>query len=112
MTTPAFTCAITGMPAAKDDYNHWYAVNTFTGREEKVRRIIGNLFEDCRMLFPKRLLSIRKQAVTRVIEKPLFPGYFFIKTRDPIYAQQARTILDACYLRCNSPIKNIRPLSN
>ena len=85
--------------------DYWYAVSVFTGKEERIKGFIGDNFNDYQLLYPKRLLTIRKASVVKTVEKPLFPGYFFVKTLSSLSAEQARTMIDSCYQRCGTPIK-------
>jgi transcriptional antiterminator NusG len=84
---------------------YWYAVNAFTGQEDRIKGFISDHFSDFYLLYPKRLLTVRRQTIVKTIEKPLFPGYFFIKTPSPLSILQARAVIDTCYKRLGTPVK-------
>ena len=92
-------------PVLEIQHDYWYAVQTFAGKEERVKRFLGDHFCGCGLLYPKRLLTIRKHAIVKTVQKPLFPGYFFVKTISPLGALQARNMIDTCAQMCSIPIK-------
>lgn len=60
----------------------WYAVQTFTGKEEKVRNYLINNIGNYETLLPKRKLEIRRQGKYYLEEKSVYPGYFFVNGID------------------------------
>lgn len=62
----------------------WYAVQTYGGNEEKSRLKIEKAYPHYRTLLPFRVLEIRAKGRTRQVKKPLFNGYIFVETPEPI----------------------------
>ncbi|MGP1586849.1 MAG: antiterminator LoaP [Treponemataceae bacterium] len=65
---------------------NYYAVQVQTSKEEyviaQVLKLLQNGMNLQNFIFPKRVLSIRRQGITKNELKPLFPGYFFIKAEE------------------------------
>lgn len=60
----------------------WYAIQTFNGKEEKVRSYLINNIGNYETLLPKRKLEIRRQGKYYMEEKSVYPGYFFVNGID------------------------------
>jgi transcriptional antiterminator NusG len=85
--------------------DHWYAIHTFTGKEGRVKDFIADRFEDLSLLQPKRVLTLRKESITKTVQKPLFPGYFFVNSSSPLGLLQAKEVIDSCYKRFGIPVR-------
>lgn len=64
----------------------WYAIQTYSGSEQSVKRAIQNLFRECNMqsrleeiVVPTEDIIEMKNSKKRVVERSLYPGYVFIK---------------------------------
>lgn len=77
---------------------NYYAVQVQTNQEEKIiskaTKELCNREKQLKFIFPKRLLKIRKQSITKNELKPIFPGYLFIETEsiDHTFYQTIRSI--------------------
>jgi len=61
----------------------YFCLNCFAGKEEKVRSSASRCLEkagvgDFQIWFPLKQNSERRQGVTELRDRPLFPGYLFI----------------------------------
>ena len=62
------------------DSGEWYVINTYTGKEKKVKQLIENMdFADIEVCNLGRIVSEKKKNVIRTKIKPVFPGYIFIR---------------------------------
>ncbi|RDU69071.1 transcription termination/antitermination protein NusG [Helicobacter cholecystus] len=64
----------------------WYAIQTYSGSEQSVKRAIQNLFRESNMqsrlqeiVVPTEDIIEMKNSKKRVVERSLYPGYVFIK---------------------------------
>ena len=64
----------------------WYAIQTYSGSEQTVKRAIQNLFRESNMqsrlqeiVVPTEDIIEMKNSKKRVVERSLYPGYVFIK---------------------------------
>lgn len=64
----------------------WYAIQTYSGSEQSVKRAIQNLFRESNMqsrlqeiVVPTEDIIEMKNGKKRVVERSLYPGYVFIK---------------------------------
>lgn len=64
----------------------WYAIQTYSGSEQSVKRAIQNLFRESNMqsrlqeiVVPTEDIIEMKNSKKRVVERSLYPGYIFIK---------------------------------
>lgn len=64
----------------------WYAIQTYSGSEQSVKRAIHNLFRECKMqdrlkeiVVPTEDIIEMKNSKKRVVERSLYPGYVFIQ---------------------------------
>ena len=64
----------------------WYAIQTYSGSEQSVKRAIKNLFRESNMqsrlqeiVVPTEDIIEMKNSKKRVVERSLYPGYVFIK---------------------------------
>lgn len=64
----------------------WYAIQTYSGSEQSVKKAIQNLFRDSNMqsrlqeiVVPTEDIIEMKNSKKRVVERSLYPGYVFIK---------------------------------
>lgn len=72
---------------------YWYALQCASGKEEVVRKKIGEMFSQYRTFFPRRELEIRKQGKTALQVTPLFKGYFFISSKTQILCREATDLV-------------------
>lgn len=58
----------------------WYVLFVETGKESLIQRWIKVFLNSnsCYSIFPKRLVTEKRNGVIEHVEKPLFPGYVFI----------------------------------
>ena len=56
----------------------WFILRTKVGNEERVMLLFEKIFEDVKIIFPKRRLSWRKKGRIIDVIKPLFSGYLFV----------------------------------
>lgn len=65
----------------------WYAIQTYSGSEQAVKRAIENLVKECQMgdrlqeiIVPTEdIIDVSKKTKNKVTEQSLYPGYVFIK---------------------------------
>lgn len=60
------------------DYQHWYAIQTMSGCEQKLVATLHILLEKIELYLPTRKVIHQLKGVQHVIELPLFPGYIFV----------------------------------
>ena len=60
----------------------WYVIWTSTGLEGKALAAVRDLNCQNRSFIPRRAIQIKKNGIWERVEKPLFPGYFFVDTDD------------------------------
>lgn len=67
----------------------WYAIQTYSGSEQSVKRAIENLFRECNMqerlkdiVVPTEDIIEMKNSKKRVVERSLYPGYVFIQVNE------------------------------
>lgn len=61
----------------------YYAVQVWTGKEDEFAgRIAGNPAMRSTVFVPKRAISIRRAGKIKREERPLFPGYVFLLSKD------------------------------
>lgn len=65
----------------------WYAIQTYSGSEQAVKRAIENLVKECQIgdrlqeiIVPTEdIIDVSKKTKNKVTEQSLYPGYVFIK---------------------------------
>ncbi|MCQ2762838.1 transcription termination/antitermination protein NusG, partial [Helicobacter pylori] len=65
----------------------WYAIQTYSGSEQSVKKAIENLANDHNIrdriqeiIVPTEdIIEVSKKSKTKVTERSLYPGYVFIK---------------------------------
>lgn len=72
---------------------YWYGIQCISGGEDVSRKQLQKVFPEFETLLPQRILFIRKGGITRKETKALFPGYFFIKTKEKLQRQQSQEII-------------------
>lgn len=60
----------------------WYVIWTSTGLEAKALHAVLDLQCQNRAFVPRRAIQIKRNGNWERVEKPLFPGYFFVDTDD------------------------------
>ena len=60
----------------------WYVIWTSTGLEGKALNAVRALPYQNRSFIPRRVIQMKKNGKWETVEKPLFPGYFFVDTED------------------------------
>lgn len=90
----------------------WFVLFVLTGKEEKVKRILEQRFEDrLRFVVPKRKLRERKNGTWKEVTRVLFPGYLFINgvvTSETYY--EMKDVPDIIkLLKTGNEIAEIRP---
>lgn len=65
---------------------HWYVIQTYTGREEKlvkmVQRVVpGRFYHSCFVIYHEQLW--KRQQENQIHIRRTFPGYIFITSEDP-----------------------------
>lgn len=64
------------MSASED----WYVINTYTGKEKKVKQLIESMeLESLEVCNPGRAVMEQKNNKLKIIIKPIFEGYIFIR---------------------------------
>ncbi|RME92122.1 MAG: hypothetical protein D6767_03905 [Candidatus Hydrogenedentota bacterium] len=67
---------------------YYYAIYTTTGKELEYKNFLQKLAPEFTFFFPRRELYIRRKGVTKKEVAPLYKGYFFLKSKDPIGMEQ------------------------
>ena len=60
----------------------WYVIWTSTGYEKKAEEAVKGFSCQKRCFVPRRVLQMKRNGNWEKVEKPLFPGYFFVDTDD------------------------------
>ncbi|MBQ5968003.1 MAG: antiterminator LoaP [Clostridiales bacterium] len=60
----------------------WYVIWTSTGFEKKTENAVKEFSCQKRCFVPRRVLLMKRNGNWEKVEKPLFPGYFFVDTDD------------------------------
>ena len=60
------------------DCQHWYAIQTMSGREKKLVATLQNLLEKIQLYLPTRRVIHQFKGAQHILELPLFPGYIFV----------------------------------
>ena len=60
----------------------WYVIWTSTGYEKKAEEAVKGFSCQKRCFVPRRAIQMKRKGVWEKVEKPLFPGYFFVDTDD------------------------------
>jgi transcriptional antiterminator NusG len=60
----------------------WYVLKTEVGKEDRALLLLSCLFNDVKVILPKRKLSWRKKGKVIDVIKPLFNGYLFVSADD------------------------------
>lgn len=73
----------------------WYAVQVYTGQEQKTLKICESYMENdsfVQFFCPKYEASYKRKGVRRVVRRVLFPGYIFLDTEqiEEVYLQLKR----------------------
>ena len=76
------------------DSEHWYALQLVVGREKALRDRIMDTSLVKRILFPKRMLEIRREGKAHKVTKPLLPGYLLLAFDKPLTMALVRKISD------------------
>ena len=71
----------------------WYVIWTSTGLEGKALDAVQEMRCQNRSFIPRRAIQMKKNGTWVRVEKPLFPGYFFVDSDDvEILADEVRKI--------------------
>lgn len=60
------------------DCQHWYAIQTMSGREKKLVATLKILLEKIQLYLPTRKVIHQFKGTQHILELPLFPGYIFV----------------------------------
>lgn len=60
----------------------WYVIWTSTGFEKKAEKAVKGFSCQKRCFVPRRAIQMKRNGAWETVEKPLFPGYFFVDTDD------------------------------
>ncbi len=71
----------------------FFAIQVWTGKENEYAKLCGQSGLSLEIIIPKKVLNIRRKAVVKKEEKPIFPGYVFIASDRPELELGQRTII-------------------
>jgi len=84
--------------SSKKGRNHWVILFVQVGSEEKLTEMLQRKLSlnDYLPFVPMREAAFRRQSITQIIRKPLFPGYVFLQTEmdADLIADHLRLALD------------------